>query len=84
MIVGIHEEAARLAEEYGDDPQDVGAEDGTEDDFGDLVSDLADFLFGFEPSDSQFSAVEEAATDYEGTTMLGLIEHVASVLGLDP
>lgn len=35
---------ARVRETYGDNPQAVGAEDGTEDDFGDLIADTLNAL----------------------------------------
>lgn len=38
--------AARLAEHYGPDPGLVGAEDGTEDDYGDLLCETYEALVG--------------------------------------
>jgi hypothetical protein len=57
------QEAARLEQVYGPNPQDVGAEDGTEDDFGDLLSEAAEFLH------ENVEDVEDAALDSEATRM---------------
>lgn len=64
---------AELVGIYGSDPQAVGAEDGTEDDFGDLVCDAVELLgYPFETlSDETWDHVQDVAAAAQATTMDG-------------
>lgn len=51
-VATLEEVIAWLTDLYGDRPQDVGVEDGTEDDFGDLINaDLPFAVLGYVPDD---------------------------------
>ncbi len=66
----LEELAEELAAVYGPNPQDVGVEDGTEDDFGDLLSDAWAGLGGPDEYDDRWDrfgqiAAESTCTTYE-------------------
>ncbi len=72
--------AAELTTQWGNDPQRVGAEDGTEDDFGDLISDAARLLER-DPdlmSDEDWMHFQEVAAGSRSTTMRAWIEELAA------
>jgi hypothetical protein len=80
-------EAARLAEVYGPNPQDVGAVDGTEDDYGDLLGEALEHSLGLTVEDLSTEAYDrlQSAADSEATTMIDwllILEHTADGLGL--
>jgi hypothetical protein len=57
---------------YGDNPQEVGLEDGTEDDFGDLINDTLVRLGVSDPTalpEETWERVQDAAGDSQATTM---------------
>lgn len=60
---------------YGVNPQDVGKEDGTEDDFGDLMTDIA-FALAYENDDVPNDLIQ-AITDSRAETMAALIAELA-------
>jgi hypothetical protein len=78
--------AATLIERYGEDPQEVGAEDGTEDDFGDLISEAvsglgydAEAMFDTDPA--RWERVQEAASVSVTTDMTTWLGELAAALG---
>lgn len=78
--------AERLVETYGDDPQEVGAEDGTEDDFGDLLSEAIKGL-GYDAEalidtdEARWERVQEAASVSTETDMSTWLGELAAALG---
>ena len=53
--------AYRLRESYGADPQEVGAEEGTEDDYGDLLSETYALLGGNDADDLLWQHFQDVA-----------------------
>ena len=75
LVVGA---AAELERQFGPDPQVVGAEDGTEDDFGDLLTEAA-LLLGRDPEempDEAWQRFQDAAAACPETTMVGWLAHL--------
>ena len=76
------EDTARFLEGiYGSDPSEVGAIDGTEDDFGDLIGDCVTSLTGGddELDDATFERVQDAAQDTP-LTMIEFVRQLAAAL----
>lgn len=74
--------AAELESIYGPDPSAVGAEDGTEDDFGDLICEAVQRL-GYsleELSDEAWQHVQGVAAASQTTTMTGWLAAVEAAL----
>jgi hypothetical protein len=76
---------AWLVELYGDSPELVGSKDGTEDDYGDLLTDALLALGGvFEDlTEEQWQAFEDAAHDSTAKTMAGWVEDLRRCLHPD-
>ena len=75
LVVGA---ADVLERQFGPDPQAVGAEDGTEDDFGDLLTEAA-LLLGRDPDameDEEWQRFQDAAAACPETTMVGWLAHL--------
>jgi hypothetical protein len=74
--------AKRLADIYGSDPSAVGATDGTEDDFGDLINDALSELG--RPCDTlddkAYDHVQAVATECRATTMPEWLDHIEAAL----
>lgn len=73
--------AAELVERHGPDPQMVGADDGTEDDFGDLITDAATLL-GRDPeamADDDWQHFQDVAVECRSTTMIDWLAHLAAI-----
>lgn len=73
--------AAALEATYGPDPQEVGAVDGTEDDFGDLVSEAAKLL-GRDPDamgDEDWQHFQDVAVECRSTDMAGWVAHLQAI-----
>lgn len=78
--------AEELTDRYGPNPQDVGAEDGTEDDFGDLIHDAVQIL-GLDTDrvpDDLWQAIQDAATNTDATDMDGFLDAILAVLPTTP
>ncbi len=73
--------AQRLIEIYGPDPQEVGAEDGTEDDYGDLLLDAAEEIgWPYESmSDEEWQHFQQVALDCRSTNMQDWLAHLAAI-----
>lgn len=73
---------SRLQEMYGPDPTLVGAEDGTEDDFGDLIVDALDALGHdyTELSDEDANHAEDVASACRATTWPEWLAHLEAAL----
>lgn len=72
----LEEMAQRLSDTFGENPQLVGEVDGTEDDFGDLLLEVADY-FGVDfEDDPDWQRFQDIATKAEGLTMLTWILNI--------
>lgn len=72
--------AAKLVEAWGPDPQKVGAIDGTEDDWGDLLCQAAEAL-GIDPGavdDEEWQHFQDVAYACRETTMRAWLGQVAA------
>ncbi len=73
--------AERLTEVYGPDPSKVGAIDGTEDDWGDLINEAAEGL-GFDPeamSQDDWDHFQNVAAECRSTNMADWLAHLAAI-----
>jgi hypothetical protein len=78
VTVDLLEAAAVLVVAHGPNPQMVGAEDGTEDDFGDLVHDAA-LRLGLDPeemTDEEWQDFQDTAAGCQSTTMVDWLAHL--------
>lgn len=66
-----------LVELYGDNPQEVGVVDGTEDDYGDLLVDAAHVL-GL--GEDGFLLIQDIAASSTSTTMAEWIAEIRAAL----
>ncbi len=77
--------AEQLRETYGPDPSDVGAIDGTEDDYGDLLNDVWDALLpDCDQDDELWQDFQKVALDSRATNWdawLAPLEAFASIYG---
>lgn len=71
----------RLVAAYGDDPQQVGAQDGTEDDFGDLLLDVAEELGRpvDSMSDEDWQHFQDVAANCQSTNMGDWVAHLEAI-----
>lgn len=73
--------SAELAEHHGPNPQEVGAADGYEDDWGDLVYDAAVAL-GHAPetmSDADWQHFQDVASNCQATNMAAWVAHLEAI-----
>lgn len=67
---------ASLIAAHGPNPQEVGAVDGTEDDYGDLLLDVAEYMGYYYEDDPVWQRFQEVATGSTATDMATWIEDI--------
>ncbi len=79
--VNLDAAAERLIDVYGPDPQEVGAIDGTEDEYGDLLIEAAELLgHPFETmSDEDWQHFQNVAANAQATGMREWLEVLAAI-----
>lgn len=65
---------------HGPNPQEVGAEDGTEDDYGDLLNDAWDFLGYGDFEDARWQRFQTAAQNSTATSMEVWLAEIAEAM----